>query len=292
MHRYLLITLLSAAYSLQTYAHSGIHDRIKAVNQHIAVHVDDAEAYVRRAYLLAEHNDWKQVFVSLDQAAGYSADADLIAFDRAYLLREQSIQNADTALLEPALEAVNRFLLIQGEEADAFLLRARLQRALKYKQQALADYIRAIELTEKPQPGLFIEQAELLQAMGRTDAAVTVLEHSIKQTGLATLALVRYALQLEEFRQQPESALVWFERLPPILKRLPNELLYQGDLFTKAGHKERAQQCYCQAMNTFSGFSSRRRRQPAFTALDVKLSARLDKPCYSASQQRNPAPDI
>ncbi|MCU7907127.1 MAG: tetratricopeptide repeat protein [Candidatus Thiodiazotropha sp. (ex Epidulcina cf. delphinae)] len=280
--------LLCLCFTCPAHAHSDIDDRIGEVNRRIAEQPEDSATYVRRAYLRAEHGEWQKAFADLDRATELSGRPDTMAFDRALLLHRWSRHGGDAGLQHRALRQVNRFLAIRPEDGDAFLLRARLHRDLERKESALADYTQSIAITEDPRADLFIEQAEMLDEMGREEEAVKVLQQSIGRLGVAALPVVRTAIRLEVRRGRADAALRWFERLPPMLKILPNELMLKGDLLREAGHPEQARRIYCEVLERLAGFSSWRRRQPAFADLEPDLSERLDRPCATASVQFAP----
>ncbi|MCU7876645.1 MAG: DNRLRE domain-containing protein, partial [Candidatus Thiodiazotropha sp. (ex Lucinoma borealis)] len=261
------------------YAHSGIHERIEAANRRIVEQPGDPHVYIHRAHILAEHGDWKRAFADLDRAKEHSAIPDSIAFDHALLLRQRGQQDGGTGLYHEALNQIDRYLILQPMDGNALLLRARLYHDLNNIHAALADYAQSIAITEKPQATLFIEQAELLKAIGRLDEAVTVLEQSINRLGMAVLPVIRMAIQLEAVQGRPGYALKWFQRLPSMIKVLPNELMLKGDLLREAGSPVQARSIYCEAWKRLVGFPAWRRQQPVFINLDIMLSERLVKPC-------------
>jgi tetratricopeptide (TPR) repeat protein len=276
----ILVCILGLFMSLMVHAHSGIHERLETASKYIVERPEDPQAYVRRAHLFAEHGDWQLAFADLDRAAEFSSDPHAIAFDRALLLRQWAQLGGEAGLQQQALQQINHFLTIHPKHADALLLRARLYRGIGQTQAALADYTRSIAVTEKPQASLFIEQAEMLEGLGRAQESIAVLEQSIGRLGVAPLTVVLKAIRLETRRGKANSALLWFERQPPLIKNLPNQLILKGDLLREAGKPAQARSVYCEAWKRLAGFPSWRRQQPAFTGLDAGLSERLDQPCH------------
>ena len=272
--------------SPQVFAHADIHERLEQTSQLIAKTPQNPSLYIRRAFLYAEHDEWEKALADLDRAAAHSGHPDEVAFDRASILHRWYRHDGGKERLEAALRQVQRFLARHPDHADALLLRARLQRTLGQSEAALEDYARAIALTPHPRMDLFMEQAELLRQTGRSEQALDMLDKARIRLGTAPLPLIRMAVGIAEELGRPREALVWQNRLPKMLARLPNERLHRGDLLWAGGRKKEARQEWCRARSELDAMPKSRRARPAFAGLGPKLDERLADVTCTAPRNR------
>ena len=94
-------------------------------------------------------------------------------------------------------------------------------------------------LQERPNPGLYLAAARMLEERRRYQEALAILDQ-----GQATLGVVpqlqRQAVALERARGQPELALARLQTLGPMLGESPAWRLDMAELQLELGHRDRA----------------------------------------------------
>ncbi|WP_457668564.1 tetratricopeptide repeat protein [Thiolapillus sp.] len=260
-------------------AHSGIHERIEHTTDLIRQKPDDPQLYIDRAFLYGEHHEWKAALDDIQQAEKLAHGPIHTDYAHALLLWQQYLDRHSPAALKKALEYGNRAVAQQPSNSNTRLLRARMLRASGATAKALSDYEAAIASATKPHADLYSEAAELWVQTGHYQKALQVLEASVTQMGEATVPVIRMAMRIASENHLPETALHWWERLPDVLKVLPNELLQKGDLLARSGNEKAARQAYCEAEKQLKKLPAWRRQKPNLRNVGNDLKSRLQHSC-------------
>ncbi|WP_457673302.1 tetratricopeptide repeat protein [Thiolapillus sp.] len=260
-------------------AHSGIHRRIEHATETIERQPKAARGYISRAYLHTEHQDWAAALDDIRQAERLAGNPALTDFPHARVLWQQYRETGQKEALDKALLYINRHVQASPSDARGRLLRARIFQARGKAQQALQDYEAALAHTDRPQTDLFLETARLWQQQGHPDRALAVLEDCLKRTGTAPVPVSRLALEIAMKNHQPKVALEWWERLPPVLRQLPDELLTRGDLLAHTGNGQAAREAWCEAKRRYEQMPSWRRQKPNLKTFPRQLESRLQQSC-------------
>jgi predicted Zn-dependent protease len=227
------ITFLSP----QLEAHADDAVELAAVDALISQEPSNADHYLRRASHRADHRAWDAAFADLQHATELAPQSERVhvVSGRIYLAAER---------LREALTELNTALALAPRDAEAFILRARVESQLGQIGPAHADYTAAIDLLADPSPSLFLERAALPIA---SLAALRGLDEGIARLGPA-VPLLEQALALELRMGRTDAALGRLDVLAAGSERKEIFLKRRGDLLALAGRANEARTAYAAAL--------------------------------------------
>lgn len=266
------LTLGALAFAATTGAlgHGAVQAQIDAATAAIAHAPADARLYLRRGELHRVHEDWDAALADFDRAAALAPGDDAIDF-----LRGRTLEQAGRAA--PARTALDRYLARHPDHTDALLARARALRALGEYQAAVADFTRAVELTARPDPDVFLERARVELALGDTDRALTGIDAGIARVG-SIASLQSFAIDVELQRGRVDAALARLDRLAMQSPRKESWLARRGDILADAGRELEARAAYTAALAAIEALPRSARRTAAMVGLEKRVRAVLATP--------------
>lgn len=299
-----IATLLGIAPSL-CWAHNGVAEAEDIVAHELEKSPRDASLYLQRAILERERHDWDAAAASYTTAAGLGADRDITDVGLATILLEAGLQKTALARINIALDR-------NGDNAVAVFTRARIH-AQGSETAAAADYVRAVTLLERPEPGLVLEAMTAQLALAPPDAVVNdggmvadsstdrtasseTREHGIMSAlavadaALAKLGVVpsiqSRAIELETELERYTFAIA---RIDTMLAQAPHHEIWiaqRGDLLMAQGKSRDAVQAYGRALALINRRPAAR-RSPKLSSLATDLEKKLaNRP--DAEKRENP----
>ena len=166
--------------TVRTFAHGDVHDRIVLLTKQMEQMPKDASLFFQRAKLYRVDGDYKSALTDLDQTILLESGLPRVQFCRGRVPLE-------SGQFEAALEPLNRYLVGQPKDAEAYAARARALIKLQRPRLATEDYTTALA-TSSGNPELHIERAEAWRAAGRPEESIRGLDEGIRALGpLVTL---------------------------------------------------------------------------------------------------------
>src|SRR5215204_835884 len=143
----------------QLLAHGELQLQIDAVTRQLEKDTNNAALYLRRGELHRQHQDWVHATADYDRAA--NIDHRLAAVD---LCRGKMF--LDMGKFREAKTALDKYFLVEPDDSEALVTRARVLVKLGAGKAAADDFSRAIVLASDPQPDYYLERARALVAEG------------------------------------------------------------------------------------------------------------------------------
>ncbi len=250
-------------------AHDEPNNRIEEITLQIQQDPHNAGLYLKRGALHRISSHWDLALADFDRVAQLDPDHPIIDFHRGRLLFE-------AGQLQPARDALDRFLSTHTNHTEGLIVRGRVLRKLGQPLEAVQDYARALSLSSNPTPILFIERAEALAEAGEeyVNVAVQGLDEGIQKLGPLIL-LESLAIELEVRRGRYDAALV---RIDQVLTKVPRKekwLAWRGEILERGGRVEEALATYEDALKAIESLPSRLRQVPASRELATYLRTLL-----------------
>lgn len=214
------------------FAHEGLHEQIVEATRQISLAPANARLYLKRGELYRLHRQWHAALADYDRAARLDDSLDEVEFARGRMYLES--RQPGKAKLQ-----LDSFLARNPNHFDAIVVRARALRALRQTAAAVADYSKAISLTLRPRPELYIERARAISSLGvqHQDEALAGLDEGIRRLGsIVTLELL--AIDLELSQKRYERALARLDIIIAQAERKEAWLLRRTEIQKMAGRKE------------------------------------------------------
>jgi tetratricopeptide (TPR) repeat protein len=254
-----LFLLLAGTASLR--AHPELAAALDRVNALIAALPDEAEFYIDRGDLYAEHLDWVPAEANYLRAAELAPN--LPRLDRARAALELATGRAKDARVK-----LDRTLARNPHDPQALLLRSRALAKLAAPDAALADLTAALALVSAPPPELFLERAALIRSPAE---AIRSLDEGIARVGPAPALHLR-ALALEESSGRIDAALARIDSLAAASERKESWLKRRGDLLARAGRQGEARAAYASALAAIATLPAWLRESPDLAQLATELT--------------------
>ncbi len=252
-------------------AHADIIVRITALDREIRESPPSAALYLKRGELHRLHRDWPAALADYRRARRMAPDNPNVN----YYTGRMRLESGRPDLAHPAL---NRFLAVRPNHADALLTRARALARLGKPHSAAADLTKAIALLHRPTPEVYLERAKLQVTMGSdyVDKALAGLDEGITRLG-PLVSLIQYAVSMEIARGQYDAALARIEELPAAVQSGPAWLARRGDILKEADRPNEARATYVAAVQATLELPPARRQSRAMAALEARLRGALDR---------------
>jgi len=259
---------VSGVWQSLAWAHGDVFERIQQVEANIALQPDEAEHYIERSRLYTEHGQYSDALADLSYATKLAPNHPRLDYERARVQWQNAIdpETAQQPALKQAHRVLSPYLQRQPDDYQAHHLMGRVLDKQQEQAQALAHYNQAIKLHPEPGVELFIERAQLLRAMERTDASLDSLDEAVQRIGPVKI-LIDLALEQELARGNAEGGLYWLEQLPEESAGLPSTLITKGDLLLQLNHPEEALLAYCQAKMQLDQLPAKVREAPRISQL-------------------------
>jgi tetratricopeptide (TPR) repeat protein len=242
-------------------AHPGLDEGLSRLNTLIAAAPNDADLYLDRGDLYAQHDE----LVSAE--ANYLRAAEL-APQHPRLDRALGTLEFAQGRLVSARKHFDAALARNPQDAESLVLRARTLSALNLRAAALADYELALKLIENPPPELYLERAALHDAPGE---ALRSLDEGLERLGPVISLQIR-ALAIEESSGAIDAALRRVDQLAAQTERKDIWLKRRGDILSRAGRAHEADAAYAAALEAIAALPVWLRESPDTQRLTTELT--------------------
>lgn len=257
--RALLLTVGATAALLR--AHPGLEEGLARLNTLIAASPGNADLYLERGELYAQHDELVSAEANFLRAAE-------LAPQHPRLPRALGALEFAQGRLADARAHFDAALAGNPADAETLVLRARTLSALNQRAAALADYTRALTLIENPPPEIFLERASLY---GSPQEALQSLAQGLERLGPVISLQVR-ALALEESLGLTEAALRRVDQLAEQTERKEIWLKRRGDILAHAGRASEAAAAYAAALDAIASLPGWLRESPETKRLATELA--------------------
>ena len=220
-------------------AHGDSQEQIAAVNQEIAAHPNQPEFLLKRAELHRLHGEFGLALADCQKAEKTGPKSITTQFYRGKIL-------FDAGLYPEARAALDRYLEVEREHSEAFLVRARVFAKLNNLERAAADFSSGIRCAPTPEPDYFLERAQVLEAAGKIETALAGLDEGIARLG-PIVSLQLPAIDLEIKLKRYDAALKRIDLLAGQSQRNESWLLRRAKILERAGRVEEARRAYADA---------------------------------------------
>ena len=264
-----LVVLASIALTISAWAHGDLHEQIDSVTAQIKASPEEAALYLKRAELYRLHEDWPAAAADYDRATQLAPGLLVVHLGRGRMLLAQG-------RFDEAKAELNQFVAGNPGHVDGFVTRARIEVKRGKPLAGAEDFARAIALSARPEPEVYLDRAQALAAAGgeHVAEALSCLDAGTAKLGnLPTLGL--YAIELEVKRKEFDSALSRLERLSAVSPRKEAWIERRGDILRLANRPDPAQQAYRQALAAIAALPARARETKATAELQKRLTGKL-----------------
>jgi tetratricopeptide (TPR) repeat protein len=255
------LAVIGLASTVPVFAHLEIEAALEQLNARITASPGDAQLFLERGELYAQHQDWISAEANFLRAAELAPS----------LPRLDCARGALALATGAALEAcghLNRALALNSQDAEALILRSRARAALNDRLAAEADLDAALRLLANPRPELFLERATLCASPRE---AIRSLDAAIARIGPVHTLQLR-ALELEETAGLIDAALMRLQAIAGQSERKETWLKRQGDLLARAGRAREARRSYTSALAAIAALPAWLRESPDILQLTAELT--------------------
>jgi tetratricopeptide (TPR) repeat protein len=248
-----------------------LHIRIEHLSEQIDQHPGDYHLYASRGELYRQHEEFDAALADLSIAAAngpreFRTTADLFR-GRIWL---------DSGRPDLALPALDRFVQAQPEHVGARVVRAKIHETLSNFEAAIWDYSVAIQVQDRPKPGLSLDRARVLanEKVNRPAESLRGIDAGVEKLG-PLVTLLQFAIDLEAREQNYEAALRRVDSLSPKLRERPGWLVRRAELLQLDGRMAESQLVYRQALAAIEQLPDSRRFAKANVALEAGVARSL-----------------
>jgi tetratricopeptide (TPR) repeat protein len=228
-----------------------------------------ADLYLKRADLFFHHEDWSSAVADYDRAEKLNPSLDAVHAGRGKLLLA-------AGRFDEAKSEIDRFLSGNPANAEALMIRGRIEVALGRPLPAAADFANAIKCSQQPEPDFYIEQARALALAGDAHIGEAI---DVLNKGSATLGdlpgLGLYAVELEVRLKRFDAALARIGRLSARSARQESWLERSGDIQILAGRRSEAVECFGRAREAIARLPENVRTTKAVRNRESSLTHKL-----------------
>jgi len=239
-------------------AHPGQHDQLQQVNRHLEQAPADQDLYIQRGIIYSEGGQYDNALADLLHAQTLGEPV-LAAF-------QLGVLHYRTRDFELARNYLRQYLQRFPNYPPAYDYLARIARDSGDYDLAVAHLQTYFRLQERPNPGLYLAAARMLEEQRRYEQALVILDQGQATLG-AVPQLQRQAIELERARGEPELALGRLQRLGPMLGESPAWQLDMAELLLEVGRRERAAAMIRSARETLA------QQRPTPARLDLQQRA-------------------
>jgi tetratricopeptide (TPR) repeat protein len=267
----LLMILLSVSFDLA--AHGQIPIQIEDVSRQLVDRPDDAGLLLRRATLWYEQGFLDKALEDTRRVLKQNPDS-------RYALLLSGRLNKDLQNFPGAWQSVSRFVSLFPEEAQGYLLRARILRNLPGGGgNVISDYSKAISLLKHPRPELFLERADIQLQQGESGVTLALQQFAEARERHGFLyVLQKGAFDVAHDAGQYTEATALAVDITNHMQRKEQWLKIQGDLLRTTGDYEEAKNRYRAAQAAIKLLPGRLQNHPHVVSLNQELMALLIDP--------------
>jgi tetratricopeptide (TPR) repeat protein len=229
---FLLTVVFTATSVVKVCAHGGFDEEIKQTDGLIAASPNEGQHWYHRAYLNFLHGDWQIALSDSEKAERLAPGKFPVDW-----LRAQALAAGDQ--LDVALTVISDFMNAHPGHPGGLVVRARILNKLKRSELALADFREALTLMPNPEPDLYLEVVDALQAQQRNEDAAQVLATGIAKLGNIP-GLVLKALDLEIAIGRIDLALTRVDAMQNKAPRPEPWMARRASILAKAGRVNEA----------------------------------------------------
>ena len=213
------------------FSHPGQHDQLEQINRHIEETPAEQALYIQRGVVYSESGEYDRALADYHRAQTLGPPV-LVSFELGVLrYRQGEYQRASDHL--------ERYLQRFPDYAPAYEYLARIARDAGDPDTAIAHFETYFRLQERPNPGLYLSAAKIMEETGRPEQALAMLDQGLAKLGVIP-QLQRQAIRLELFRQRPDLAIARLETLRDMLRDNPQWKLDMAELLWIAERREEA----------------------------------------------------
>jgi tetratricopeptide (TPR) repeat protein len=230
---YCLLLCFTLGHTDLALAHAGQHTQLQRINEVIAQHPEQQALYIQRGLIYSNGGQYEQALADYTRAEQLGPPV--------AVAHELGVLYYHMGEFDRATKYLDQYLAQFPSSAPAYESRARVARDTGDYERAMADLNKYFELQDAPHPGNYLSATDMLQEMGQTDAALTILEQGMDKLGL-TPQLQRRAIALELQRQQPDKAIARLETLRVPLRANPSWKIEMAELLLLQQRRPEAQE--------------------------------------------------
>lgn len=263
-------------------AHGDVHESIVAVTAEIEKSPQQADLFIRRASLHRAHQDWARALADLEQAQKLDPSQTALDLPRGELLTE-------LAKFKEAEVLLTRFRDAYPASPRGWAALGRLNAQQLKWDAAAADYGKAVELTQPPDPHLYLNQVEALRGAGKLEDAGRVLDGAITVLGNLP-SLVQPAVDIAIERKTWDRAVQLLDDAAAASVRKERWLMKKGEVLEKAGKFTEALETFRRALAEFETLPPNRRGVAAMIAFEQGLRTSIERVEQGVAATPSPEP--
>jgi tetratricopeptide (TPR) repeat protein len=209
------VLLLTLCFSSLVLSHADLEIQIERLSVELLQEPRNTELLLKRGDLYRRHADWSASEQDFKTLRSISADHPLVDLVEGRLL-------LDSGKLEEGRVMLSRFIESSPGRADAYLSRAATHWGLNLPLEAAKDFQAAINLSERPSPGLYRALIISLVNAGpeQSESAMTAVTASLNRHS-REITLLGLAVDLVLSQGDVKLALSYLTRVPERVNELP-----------------------------------------------------------------------
>ena len=264
-----LIQFFCLLFSVQLFGHGDLDDQIKNATENIKQEPTDANLYLKRGQLYAQHEAFNPA--RLDYLQARFLDQNLFITD---LLMAQLY--AQHNQLDTALIYANTFLKQHPNHSDAFIARAGIYQQSGFPDSCQQDLERAMENLKDPNPGHFMAIADAVLCSDATnyEAALYWLKKGEESLGFDIVIKTKEIdiyLKARQYEQVIQTIDYIMEQFP----RKEKWLFQKAIVYEKIGDTGLAQNYYNDTLNAIQQLPKRLQTTKKILELEVQTLENL-----------------
>ena len=262
----ILTGFLCLSFTTFLFAHGDLHEQIERTSKRIEKQPDNAELYLKRGQLYAQHDEFENARKDFLKARELNPDLTItdLLLAKVYAENQKPYE---------ALPYSNTFLKNHPNDANGLIIRAGIFQQLKNNDAAKADLEKAFDNIESPNPGHFIAIAEAHHSDFET--ALNWLQKGQKKFGFDIVLKEKEVEILVENRKYDRAILTVNE----ILERLPRKeiwLFEKGEIYEKAQNQEAALTNYKMALKAVQDLPKRIQGTRKMMELEARVLEKIE----------------
>lgn len=215
------------ALSPLSFAHGTHSELLSWVDKKLVEQPANGELWCQRAWLNLEHEDWKQTLSDVEKAEKLAPGQ----YPTGWFKGEALVL---AGKLPEAKKVLDDFIVQFPQDKRGNLSRARVLVKLGMKEEALADYRRALAMSPETGPDLVQEAAESLAENGHLEEGIQVIDSGLNRLG-GIPSLLMKVLEMEMKAGRHEAALSRVDAMQESAPRPEPWMAKRAQLLAQAG---------------------------------------------------------
>jgi tetratricopeptide (TPR) repeat protein len=258
-------------------------DRLFRLREQLAFDPNNVELLISIGEVHRDHQDWQAALAAFDKAGRLAPRLARIDFHRSRVMLDMG-QPKQAAIL------MQRYLADPAADNDTlefrvgvYVLCGEILEALQHYQAAADQYSRAIELSTKPCPGVYLARAKALATaavkQGKNEylaQALAGLDEGIERIGPLDI-LQRLAIELERCRRNYDGALYRVDRIRAGFTHQEFWLALRGEILEQAQRFPEAWSAYYHTQMALRSLPPRLRHIPVLRDIDVRVEKAMKR---------------